>query len=385
MARGRDPDLTASASHGRGRPAVRDDALVRRPFDHYGRYRLAAEVVARTSGGRPGRVLDVGGGPGSLAAFAPSLFPRTQVVASDLLQPGDWFAEAPSLVLADGAALPFGDGTFDAVVTLDTLEHVPPDRRTALLHELVRAARSWVLVVCPCATPGVADADRALLAVVRHRFGDDFPTTGILNEHLEYGHPDPDDVIAALEGAGADVARLPSGRLDRWLPMMLLFYDLLALGDDEPVELVQAAYNRVFWRDDLRGPAYRQAFVCRLPGADGPSAGQLAAALAPPDPQPPADLSIVTASLGAGFVPLLERAHRDLRTARAEVGRVEAELADREARICRLEARTGAAEARAAEAESRAAGLEAFRERVLSHPALRARRVLRRALRRRAG
>ena len=357
------------------------EALLRRPFDHYGRYRLAAEFLTAVAPDGGLTALDVGGGPGSLAAFAPA----TQVVASDVVRPEGWFAEAPSLVLADGAALPMADGAFDVVVTLDTLEHVPPARRAALLSEVVRVARGWALVVCPCATPGVADADRALLAVVRRRFGEDFPTTRILTEHLAFGHPDPDRVRATLQTQGVEVVQLPSGRLDRWLPMMLVFYDLLALGDDEPVELVQAAYNRVFWADDLRAPAYRQAFLCRAPGTVGPSLEEVAAVLSPRAPPEPADLSVVSVLLGAGFAGLLQSEREQTVALRAALERARDQAQGRLAEVEALDDRVRAAEDRVNRAEADVAALSAFRDEVLAHPLVRLRRATRRVLRRPGG
>lgn len=365
-----------------------DDELLRKPFDHYGRYRLAADVVEVVTD--PGAtVLDVGGGPGSLAAFLPD----RRIVASDLRHPGDWYAAAPDLVLADGAALPFGDDAFDVVVSLDTLEHVPEPVRAGLLGDAVRVSRGWVLVVCPCATDGVAEADEALLGVVRARFGDGFPTVGVLDEHLGFGHPDPDATQAALEAGGADVVRLPSGRLDRWLPMMLLFYDLLALGVDDPVERVQAWYNARWYRDDLRAPSYRTAFLGRVgTAASGPSPAEVAAALLPEGPPLPGDadhLAVLRHVLGESLAPVLaaeRRSTADL-TARLVASEAEAQrsravsaaathrAAQSDADAAAALALAAAARDRADDAEQRAAALEAFRQRVLDHPVLRARRA----------
>lgn len=352
-----------------------NDPLLRRPFDHYARYRLAAEVVEAV-GARS--VLDVGGGPGSLNEFCPG----RRVVATDLRVPGPWHAAAPALALADGARLPFADNAFDCVVSLDTLEHVAPGKRAGLLGEAARVAREWVLVVCPCATPGVADADEALLSIVRRRFGEDFPTVGVLAEHLEHGHPDPDEVVASLRGAPAEVARFPSGRLDRWLPMMLVFFDLLALGEDEPVERAQAWYNARFYRDDLREPAYRQAFLARLGAGAGPSAADIAGRIVPQHPSP--------APTAEGFealrVVLQEELGLLLRESQAQRAVADAALAGARADAAAHAARADAAERRARAVEEHVAGLEAFREQVLAHPVLRARRWLRsRLLRGRPG
>lgn len=345
------------------------DSLRRLPFDHYARYRLAADVVGATCpGGSERDVIDIGGGPGSLAAFLPG----DRVVASDLVAPTYWHEAAPRLVLADGGRMPFAPGAFDVVVTLDTLEHVPAKRREGLLRETLRISRGWVLVVCPCATPGVAEADGALLALVRHKFGEEFETVQVLQEHLGFGHPDPLRVEQVLAAEGAEVVRFPSGRLDRWLPMMVLFYHLLALGRDDPVERVQAWYNALFYRDDLREPSYRQAFLAKVPGAAGPSPAEVVAQLLPQGPPLVADASALEA-MRLGLTEDLSETVAEYR------GR----LHELEREIGALSERFRAATQRADAAEQHAAGLEAFRQQVLSHPLVRLRSRTRRILRHR--
>lgn len=285
---------SSSPAEPRGEPSDGDapaptGSLLRLPFDLYARCRLAVDAIERVrvdaEGDESLRVLDVGGGPHSVASF---LSADAVVTVDRWPPPSEWYALPSRFALADGARLPFADGAFDVVVSLDTLEHVPQAQRDDLLAELVRVTRGWALVACPCATDGVADADAAVLSVVERRFGEAFPTVAVLREHLGYGHPDPAAVRAALEAGGADVAQVPSGRLDRWVAMTLVFYTLLALGDDEPVERVQAWYNARYTVDDRRAPAYRQAFLARRAGAAGPAPADVAAALTPGDRAPPA-------------------------------------------------------------------------------------------------
>jgi hypothetical protein len=366
-------------------PLGQDDALLRRPFDHYARYRLAAEVVAATAG--PGaRVLDLGGGPGSLQAFLPA----ARVTATDIAVPSAWHEQAPSLVVADGARLPFADDVFDVVVSLDTLEHVVPASRTAFLAEVARVAGSWALVVCPFGTPGVVDADIALREYVRNRFAPDLPTIGILDEHIGYGHPD----LAAsrdLLARSGPVAVIPSGRLDRWLSGMLAFFHLLAIGDDEPVEVVQRFHNRNLYAADLAEPAYRHGILLRTAstGPDPRAVVDPLLARAATDPHAAADLDLLRLVLAESLV-------GSAAAARAEVGEARAALAAAEAAAEQARAAAEHAQAHAAGLEAaRAADAEAirrlqaahdelaaFRDRVLGHPAVRAGRLSRRAARR---
>ena len=362
--------------------AAQQDTLLRRPFDHFARYRLAAEVVVATAG-REARVLDLGGGPGSLQAF----LPQARVSSTDLVLPSGWHEQAPDLVLADGAALPFADDSFDVVVSLDTLEHVRPPSRTAFLREVCRVAGGWGFVVCPYDTPGVADADTALRAYVASRFAPDLPTIAILDEHLGYGHPDLAASRAVLAEAGP-VGVVPSGRLDRWFAGMITFFHLLAIGVDEPVEVTQRFLNRNLYEADLAGPSYRHGLLVRT--GEGPDPAAVLDPLverASAAPHHAADLGLLSVVLGESLVTSTRQAVADAGAAREELARTQVALAQTaEAERQTRAHNEGLEAARAADADALAQlqaahdELAAFRDRVLSNPVVRARGLLRRVM-----
>jgi hypothetical protein len=124
-----------------------------------------------------------------------------QVVSIDIALSA-WHEPAPSLVLADGARLPFEDQAFDVVVSLDTIEDVIPAKR--------------------------------------------FATVTTLQEHLAFGHPEVAEVeetLGAQGPRGGVFPERPAGSLaaddDVVLPLM-------RLGRDDPVERVQAWHNQLF-------------------------------------------------------------------------------------------------------------------------------------------
>jgi SAM-dependent methyltransferase len=72
--------------------------------------------------GQGARVLEIGAGPGFLAAHAARRRPDLRWVASDVL------AVPWNDVVADGGRLPFVDGSFDAVLCLDLIHHLARPR-----------------------------------------------------------------------------------------------------------------------------------------------------------------------------------------------------------------------------------------------------------------
>jgi SAM-dependent methyltransferase len=104
---------------------------------------LAQDSVTMVSGHmrlNGARVLDVGGGPGWMAAAFKRAGANCVVVERHLseLPPGGWGPSVQGLI-ADGAALPFAPGSFDLCFCSNVLEHVPDP--WALLEEMLLTTR----------------------------------------------------------------------------------------------------------------------------------------------------------------------------------------------------------------------------------------------------
>lgn len=151
-------------------------------------------VVAMLDDLRARRVLDVGSGWHGLGWYRSGL-----VVQTDLDFAGEPPRGAPvadvRYVCASADRLPFKDGAFDFVVSLDLIEHLPADLRGVAVQELIRVASRGVLVGFPVG-PDAAMVDRRLarsLTFARRE------VPRWLAEHVDQTeYPDASTVAAAL-------------------------------------------------------------------------------------------------------------------------------------------------------------------------------------------
>lgn len=222
--------------------------LLALPFDQYQRYSTAADLLRGLGLSDGARVLEVGAAPGPLERFLPEM---------ELFFTDRYGEHAGRYVVADGAKLPFRDEAFDAVVTLDTLEHVPAPDRPAFLAECRRVSRDLVVLSAPHASPYVDLAEDALHAFVKARFGTSFT---FLEEHRGNGLPVSEETVAALGQPPFSAVRMPSGYLPRWVLAMLVHHELLATGLPSLPEL-HAYYNATVSPADARDPAYRSVVL----------------------------------------------------------------------------------------------------------------------------
>ncbi|MFP5361276.1 MAG: glycosyltransferase, partial [Thermoleophilia bacterium] len=173
------------------------------------RYSPAAAVVL----GDAGSILDVGCGPHGLACIAPDV----PFVGADVAFPATPADSMVPVVLELGPELPFPDASFDTVLCLDVLEHVPPADRVPFLHELARVAARRVVLACP------TDAAQPLDDLLRTRLGRPLPDW--LEEHGACGLPTDDELRALLGECFGEFAATPLAMPNELLCSMIVLAD----------------------------------------------------------------------------------------------------------------------------------------------------------------
>jgi DNA repair exonuclease SbcCD ATPase subunit len=220
------------------------------PFDQYQRYKIVEELVGMIRDGRRLRVLDVGGHPGFISIF----LPEDETFILDTLP-----AEGPNYVQGDGARLPFQNDSFDLVVSIDTLEHIPPDQRLRFLEEQLRTSKNYILLAAPFEDENISLAEQIVNEFFIKRIG--HPNDS-LEEHFANGLPALRETLSFFDQRGVQHLEIPNGYLYNWLIMMMALPAAQALPESEElVARINRFYNQNLYVSDNRQPCYRTVIL----------------------------------------------------------------------------------------------------------------------------
>jgi SAM-dependent methyltransferase len=172
----------------------------------------------------------------------------------------------PNLIEHPGSvtAIPAPDASFDAVLCLDMLEHVPPGDRARAVAELMRVLAPGGRLVLTFPSGATAEKlDRWLATAYAARHGKQHPWAA---EHLELGLPDADEIAGLARAAGARVTVQPNV----WAPAWRFLHGTYTVGRGLPFTwplfhrpLVTLVYHVLVRLD--RSPAYRAIVVADRP------------------------------------------------------------------------------------------------------------------------
>lgn len=210
---------------------------------------------------RATQVLDVGSGWFGLSWYWPH-----DVVQTDLNfegQPALGGRQGQAVFIRSTAqALPFRDATFEYVVCLDVLEHLPVTSRAPAVRELLRVAREGVLIGFPCGERA-RQMDRVLQVILRRR-GRNLPPW--LAEHLEQpAYPDRATVEAGLDQRWRIMQEIPNGNALLQLLVVLAEHHRVSARIASRLERGVAARGLPRWTS--RGGTMRTIFVLEAPRA----------------------------------------------------------------------------------------------------------------------
>ena len=211
---------------------------------------MVEELVGLIRQGRRLRILDVGGHPGLIADF----LPEDDTFILDMLP-----FEGLNCVRGDGARLPFKNDSFDLVVSIDTLEHIPSDWRLGFLEEQLRASRDYVLLAAPFEDENISLAEQIVNEFFIKKIGH---SNDSLEEHFANGLPRLSETLSFFDDSGVQHLEIPNGYLYSWLVMMMALPAAQALpNSEELVAMINRFYNQNLYVSDNRPPCYRTVIL----------------------------------------------------------------------------------------------------------------------------
>jgi hypothetical protein len=190
-------------------------------FDTFIRHRCLASMAMEF---QPETILDVGG-EGRLRLF----LPKIRIVTANIKETD---------ICYSGNRLPLLDSSFDIVVSLDTIEHLPKDKRASFLSELYRMSRKGFILCAPFGTLEHQAYEKEILG------------SGILEcdsfnyliEHVKFGLPRPEEVSEMAKFFSAKLFYQGDFREVRPTRNRYAYYDLL-------VQAVSNSLIDAFWQD----------------------------------------------------------------------------------------------------------------------------------------
>ncbi|CAN5497534.1 hypothetical protein BH10PLA2_BH10PLA2_06820 [soil metagenome] len=224
-------------------------------YDQLQRYSHVARLLERMLASVTGtiRILDVG-------CNTLNLLPhfldgdRVEVIGCDVER---YRTDANFVVIERDQPLPFESGSFDAVVSLEVLEHIAVRDRPSFLADCLRVARHGAIFTCPNGIPQVVEAERLAAQAYRDRHNAEHP---FLSEHVEFGLPAEAEICEHLARLECSFAVFDNAPLEDWLAMMVLSETAWERGvADQIVGQLQKALAGLPSRTR---PAYRKIYVC---------------------------------------------------------------------------------------------------------------------------
>lgn len=187
-------ELKATATPGIFRAVVIDvDKRFELTWDRFLRLHNTAQSVQQRVE-KSDCILDVGGFDGALALFLPD----HQV---DVIDP----------ITTGGCGHSIAADSYDVVVSIDALEHVPPDERESFLSQLGKAARKHLFINFPGRQ--TARAQQLIF---------DLTDNPLVKEHVLWNLPDMFEVTALVDRAGFLTETLQHTSLSQWISQYLL-------------------------------------------------------------------------------------------------------------------------------------------------------------------
>lgn len=229
-------------------------------FDQYSRYRACADLLKAAMPTVGKNVLDIGSG--SLCLLGKFLQDANITYLDPLVQTDDATHLRATLFTAT-----LDPGLFQAVVSVDTFEHIPPDQRVEFLEKATSIASKVLILGFPSKDFSEASSvDRAVAAAYEKVFPGKHEW---LCEHEQFGLPSAEETAQVLRRLGWNCTSIGHGHapwIQTFLSAVLPAWEIQRLKHE--VFALSATLNSELFPFEFEPPFYR-TFIVATRGAEG--------------------------------------------------------------------------------------------------------------------
>ena len=222
-----------------------------RDIDLWSRYMHVTNEIRKIKA-RKFSVLDVGAGGQGISVFLSSSRSDCDLFLLDVRKDAFKGLRRVHRIVGDGCKLPFIDKAFDAVVSVDTAEHIPKSIRHNFYKELKRVCKKRIILTCPMqSSDGIFQGkkyDITFQYLYEKTYGVKEPNTA---QHIAAGHPTTEEI---KRGEFPHSTMYGYKNCDIWLKYMLFSTKPL-------IGLFTGLLYYSFWKRDDDKPPYWGAII----------------------------------------------------------------------------------------------------------------------------
>jgi len=228
--------------------------------DGYSRFFILADILRDmyTSHGKTIKILDVGGGSEYMQQQLQEAGIPYELTVTDILERPAGMTV--TYIQGDATNMAFEDNAYDVIISTDTLEHIPRDRKQAFLDECLRVAAELCIIAAPFETEGVNDAEIAVNEFNKKLFG---KGQDWLEEHLEFGKPTRKMFQDTLKRKKIEYDEFGTQNIATWLlnTHLNLIDAKLGLTASDHVKANQFYNQNILSMNEFTEPTYRHFFI----------------------------------------------------------------------------------------------------------------------------
>jgi ubiquinone/menaquinone biosynthesis C-methylase UbiE len=165
-------------------------------IDQFERYACVVNNIQKT--GSKVSVLEIGAGGEGLSKFS-NLLEQCDFFLFDVRKEAVTGLKKKQVIIGDGCRLPFRDKSFDVIVSVDAVEHIPKSVRHSFYAELQRVCKKSLIITCPLQSNNGVFQGETYDIVFQHFYEHDYgfkePNTA---QHIASKHPTLEEINREL-------------------------------------------------------------------------------------------------------------------------------------------------------------------------------------------